>query len=133
MRDDWRDAAIAGDLGAMQSLLAAGLDIDGRDKYGQTALMLAARHGREQALDLLLQNHADMDVTAKYRLSALMLAVINRHAGIARKLADTGANTGMRGSGAPGFSGKTAAEMAEDAGLGDLAIYLSAHNGQQQD
>ena len=92
MRDEWRKAALAGDLAVMDSLLRAGIDIDSRDRYGQTALMLA---------------------------------VINRHAAVAKMLVAAGADTAIRGSGAPGFSGKTAADLAEDIGLEDLAKHLA--------
>lgn len=87
--------------------------------------MLAATHGRDDVLRLLLNNGADMDVTAKYGLSALMLAVINRHSGIAKQLVDAGANTQLVGSGAPGFAGKTAHALSEHGGLAELAGYLA--------
>ena len=130
MRDAWRKAAIAGDTEALGRLLAEGLDIDGRDGYGQTAMMLAARHGRDDAVRLLLDKGADMNVTAKYGLSALMLAVVNRREGTARLLVDAGADTGMQGSGAPGFAGKTARDLADDAGLPDLAAHIAQRENE---
>ncbi len=129
MRDDWRKAAIGGDSRVIERLLAEDADIDSRDRYGQTALMLATLHGRDEAVRLLLEKGADMDVTAKYGLSALMLAVINRHTGIGKQLVDAGANTLMRGSGAPGFAGKTAHQLAEYGGLADLAAYIARAEG----
>jgi hypothetical protein len=39
-----------------------------------------------------------------------------------------GADTTLRGSGAPGFSGKTATDLAEDAGLKGLASYLASYD-----
>jgi len=129
MRDDWRKAVIGGDSRVIERLLAEGVDIDGRDRYGQTALMLAALHGRDELARLLLENGADLDVTAKYGLSALMLAVINRHSGIARRLVDAGASTTLRGSGAPGFAGKTAHQLAEHGGLAELAVYIAGAGG----
>ncbi|MGB5200730.1 MAG: ankyrin repeat domain-containing protein [Sedimenticolaceae bacterium] len=125
MRNDWRKAAVEGNIAVIDSLLREGIDIDSKDKYGQTALMLAARHGQDQVVQLLLQKEAALDVTAKYRLSALMLAVINHQADIAKMLVAAGADTAMRGNGAPGFSGKIAADLAKDAGLEDLASYLA--------
>jgi ankyrin repeat protein len=128
MRNDWRKAAVEGDVAVIDSLLREGIDIDSKDKYGQTALMLAARHGHAQAVQLLLRKEAALDATAKYRLSALMLAVIYRHVDIAQMLMAAGADLTLRGGGAPGFSGKTAADLAEDAGLEDLACYLSTYD-----
>lgn len=46
MRDDWRSAAITGNYADIASLLTEGTEINQRDRYGQTALMRAARHGR---------------------------------------------------------------------------------------
>jgi ankyrin repeat protein len=94
--------------------------------------MLAAQHGRNNVVRLLLEKGADMDVTAKYGLSALMLAVINRHTGIARQLVDAGANTRLRGSGAPGFADRTARELAEQGGLVELAAFI-ARSGRAED
>lgn len=131
MRDDWRDATVAGDGLAIDRLLADGLDVDGRDRHGQTALMLASLHGQDAMVRLLLEKGADRDVTAKYGLSALMLAVINRHAGIARQLVDAGADTLIRGSGAPGFLGKTAVDLADGEGLTDLAAYIARAEGRE--
>lgn len=125
MRDDWRSAATTGNYADIASLLTEGTEINQRDRYGQTALMLAARHGRAEVVRLLLEYKAEMDVTAKYGLSALMLAVVNRHIEVAKQLVDAGANTQLRGSGAPGFAGKTARELAEQSGLVELADFLA--------
>lgn len=129
MRDDWRKAAIGGDSRVIEGLLAEHVDIDSLDRYGQTALMLAAKHGRDAVARLVLERGAEMDATAKYRLGALMLAVVNRHTGIAEQLVDAGANTLLRGAGAWGFADKTAGDLAEDGGLSDLAAYLARSEG----
>jgi ankyrin repeat protein len=125
MRNDWRKAAIGGDSGEIARLIEDGADIDARDRYGQTALMLAACRGRGEAVRLLLMRGAAPDVTAKYGLSALMLAAIGRHAAVARQLLAAGADTQLQGSGAPGFAGKTARDLAVDAGLAELAAEMA--------
>ncbi len=124
MREDWRSAVITGDYVNVANLLVEGVEVNQRDRYGQTALMLAARHGWVEVVRLLLEYNAGLDVTAKYGLSALMLAVVNHHLDVAKELIDAGANTQLRGSGAPGFAGKTAPELAEQSGLFELADYL---------
>lgn len=126
MNQEWRDAILAGDETNIMRLLAAGTDIDAKDRYGQTALMLAAMHGRDGVVGILLAQGVDLDVTAKFGLSALMLAVINRHADSARRLVDAGANLSLTGSGAPGFAGKTALDLAEHGGLSELVAYIAA-------
>lgn len=115
MTHEWEDAVHRGSIDDLQLLLAGGADIDARDRYGQTALMLAAGKGHGPVVGWLVERGAALDRTAKYGLSALMLAAIGGHVEIVRRLADAGADTSLRGTGAPGF--------AEEAAL-DLAIAL---------
>lgn len=112
MTDSWKAAIRADDPAQLDALLAAGADIDAKDEHGQTALMIAARDGRVQCVRWLIANGADLDHTAKFHLSALMLAVINGRDAIVGLLADAGADRTIRGSGAPGFAGKTALDIA---------------------
>ena len=94
----------------------AGHTIDARDGFGQTALIRAAHAGRLEAVEWLIDHGADLDHTSKFHLSALMLAVIGSHPRVARKLVAAGADTTITGTGAPGFYGKTAADLAIDRG-----------------
>jgi uncharacterized protein len=126
VNQEWRDAILAGDEASLTRLLAVGEDINAMDRYGQTALMLAAMHGHNGIVRILLTHGADTDAAAKFGLSALMLAVINRHADIARQLVDAGSDLSLKGTGAPGFAGKTALDLAEHANLTELAEYISA-------
>jgi uncharacterized protein len=121
----WERAAKDGDAGAVRELLHFGADVDARDRYGQTALMLAAHAGHVAVVERLLAAGADMDVTAKYGLSALMLAVLAGHVEVARLLARAGADLRLRGTGAPGFAGKTAQDLAVAGGLTDLSPDLA--------
>jgi ankyrin repeat protein len=100
----------------LRQLIDRGSDVDSRDRYGQTALMLVARNGYLEAARVLVGAGADLDRTAKYHLSALMLAVVNDRTPIAELLIEAGADTQIRGTGPPGFAGKTALELAEDLG-----------------
>jgi ankyrin repeat protein len=109
-----------GDLTAICSLLEHGVDINGRDPHGQTALMLAARDGKQDIVNELISRGADLNVTAKFTLSALMLAVVAGHREIARTLAKAGADLSIKGSGAPGFYGKTACDLAAERDMDDL-------------
>ena len=116
----WQRAIKAGDVDAVRALLRSGTDINAKDRYGQTALMLAAHRGHAALVRQLIEHGANLDVTAKYSLSALMLAVIAGHTEIVRRLVQAGANRNLQGSGAPGFAGKTAYDLAVARGLKEL-------------
>jgi ankyrin repeat protein len=120
----WEAAARRGDTASIRARLAEGADVNARDRHGQTALMLAAQAGHADAVDALIVGGADLNVTAKYTLTALMLAVVAGHAEVARRLARAGADLGVKGSGAPGFAGKTASDLAAARGFTDLASIL---------
>jgi uncharacterized protein len=110
---DWKAAVAADDPDRLTALLQAGADINARDEHDQTALMIAARDGRTRSVRWLIERGADLDHTAKFHLSALMLAVINGRDAIVGLLVDAGADRSIQGSGAPGFAGKTALDIAE--------------------
>ena len=112
MNAEWRAAVKAGDVHALELLLDAGSDVDAKDEHGQTALMNAARDGQTPVVRLLVSRGADLNHTAKFNLSAIMLAVINGRDAIVGVLADAGADLTIKGTGAPGFAGKTALDLA---------------------
>ena len=124
MNETWELSAKTGDSISLTSQLASGMRVNALDKFGQSALMLAAVRGHEEACRVLIAAGADLDVTAKYGLSALMLAVVNGHESVARVLASAGADLTLRGVGAPGFLGKTASELARDRTLNRLSDEL---------
>jgi ankyrin repeat protein len=105
-------------------LLNSGADVNARDRYGQTGLMIAAGRGKADVLRLLIDRGAALDQTAKFGLSAVMLAVINGHVEIVRMLVQAGARLDLRGTGAPGFSGKSAADLAAERGEPAMAEAL---------
>ena len=112
MTPEWKAAVSAEDTARLDELLEAGSDINARDEHGQTALMIAARDGRTRSVRWLIEHRAELNHTAKFHLSALMLAVINGRDAIVGILVDAGADQSIRGSGAPGFEGKTALDIA---------------------
>lgn len=124
MDEHWRKAAVAGDVAAIEAEIEAGADVDARDKYGQTALMLAAPRGHEAVIRRLIDAGADLNVTAKFGLSAVMLAVVNLKPAVAEALAEAGADLSLRGRGEGGFFGKTAADLARANGQAELADIL---------
>jgi len=123
----FEDAVRRGDVDVVRDLLARGVGVDARDRHGQTALMLAAHAGRRDLVALLVAAGAGLDATAKFGLSAVMLAVVAGHPEVARLLARAGADLSLQGSGAPGFAGQTAYDLAVARGMLDLAADLRPH------
>jgi len=120
----WDDAITRGDIDAVRELIDHGADVDARDRYGQTGLMRAAHAGYRDIVETLIEHEADLNVTAKFGLSALMLAVVAGHPEIARLLARAGADLSLKGTGAPGFSNKTACDLAAARGMQELSAEL---------
>ena len=116
----WEDAIKRGDVANVRDLLERGIDVDARDRYGQTGLMLAAHAGHGEVVATLIDHRANLNITAKFGLSALMLAVIAGHTEIAHLLARAGSDLSIRGTGAPGFAGKTAYDLAVARGMQEL-------------
>jgi ankyrin repeat protein len=121
---EWERAARNGDTAALARLAGSGVDVDCRDAHGQTALMLAARAGHSEAVRWLVRRGADLNHSAKFRLTALMLAIVNGHADAALALIDAGASLVPQGSGAPGFAGKTALDLARERGDAHLVAVI---------
>jgi ankyrin repeat protein len=124
MTREWESALDRGDVAALRRLLDDGADVNALDRYGQTSLMRAAHRGDLNVATLLIERRADLNHTAKYRLSALMLAVIAGHEALVGALVQAGADPTLMGSGAPGFAGKTARDLAAAAGRAAIVAIL---------
>ena len=112
MQADWARAIRTGDAAEVARLLGFGYDIDALDRYGQTGLMLAAMRGHLAVVGQLIERGANLDVAAKFNLTALMLAIVNMRRDVAVALIEAGADLEHRGSGAPGFAGLNALDLA---------------------
>jgi ankyrin repeat protein len=66
-----RAACMAGIVGAVESLIARGADVNARDDDGRTSLMLAARGSHAAAVGVLLAAGADVDAADKDGNTAL--------------------------------------------------------------
>jgi ankyrin repeat protein len=74
------DAARQGNLNQMQGLLDRGIDVDGRDQGGLTALLYAAHAGHPEVVTLLLERGADINVKGVAGDTPLMKAARKGHA-----------------------------------------------------
>jgi hypothetical protein len=81
--------------------------------------MNAAHEGRVELVRLLIDEGANLNVTAKYNLSALMLAIIAGHTEVAWLLIAAGADLNIRSTW--GFGEQTALSLAEYGGHREIA------------
>jgi ankyrin repeat protein len=72
----WEDAVKRNDVQRVIDLIGNGADVNDLDRYGQTALMLAAHGGYHDIIEILIAHRANLNITAKFGLSALMLSVV---------------------------------------------------------
>ncbi|MCK9283496.1 MAG: ankyrin repeat domain-containing protein [Rhodocyclaceae bacterium] len=85
-------AADQGDTATVTALLGRGLDVNTSDRDGTTLLMMAARTGNQQLLEILLRNRANILKKNKYGDDALMLAAYRGDLENVKKLVAAGAD-----------------------------------------
>jgi hypothetical protein len=86
-----RQAAETGDAPALQRVLDEQSDIDGRDDSGRTALLLAAQHGQDHAVEVLLAHGADPNAADSNGDTPLKAAIHGHRQAIAAALQRAGA------------------------------------------
>lgn len=72
-------------------LLERGARVDSRSPNGTTPLMMAARYGSEESVDLLLRRGADPKLKNQLNLTAADFARLAAREGLAKRLADAAA------------------------------------------
>jgi len=90
---DLLKATEQGNLQQVKSLLAKGANIDAKDDFDRTPLMLSAFGGHDAIAALLIQAGADVRAKAKYGQTALQFAVERGHGAIAALLKAAGADS----------------------------------------
>ncbi len=88
------DGGVVADIELMQLLIRRGANVDARSNTGTTALILAACQKNADAIELLLDNGADVD--AQDSCTALMAAVWADNLPVARMLLRYGADVTKR-------------------------------------
>lgn len=87
------DAAEAGEIDELKSVLPRVVDVNARNEHGVTALMRAAQHGHANVVRLLLANGADANVIRNDKFTALSLAAFFGHTEVVRILMEHGADS----------------------------------------
>jgi len=96
LNDQLWEAARTGDAAAVKELLAKGVDVNARFRYGQTALFKAAERGNTEVVKVLLANGADVNVRDTfYRATALTWALDKGHIEVVRALLDKDVKGGV--------------------------------------
>ena len=97
---DWNEkllaAAETGDLEGVREALAAGADVNARDKWGRTPLHQATRWGRVDVVRLLLDAGAEADARTRWGDTPLHRAAWNGCAEAVRLLLEHGADVGAK-------------------------------------
>lgn len=124
VKDLWplHEAAIAGKIDRVKSLIDKGFDINAKDNDGQTPLERAAYNGQTKTTEFLIDNGADIEARGSFGYTALMCAVISGNIETAELLIDRGANMDMKLD--DGLSGYTALMLAAMVGLKKPAKWL---------
>ncbi|HLL14380.1 MAG TPA: ankyrin repeat domain-containing protein [Pyrinomonadaceae bacterium] len=91
-------AAERGDAALVRKLIAAGADLNERDKSGYTALVWAARNGNTEVAQALVEARADMNarVCARNGWTPLIHAIHKNNTDMARLLIESGADVNAK-------------------------------------
>ncbi|HEY9403852.1 MAG TPA: ankyrin repeat domain-containing protein [Pyrinomonadaceae bacterium] len=91
-------AAERGDAALVRKLIAAGADLNERDKLGYTALVWAARNGNKEVAKALVEARADMNARdcARNGWTPLIHAIHKNNTDMARLLIESGADVNAK-------------------------------------
>ena len=126
MRPAFRGAARYGDVERLQALLDSGSDVNARDRYHQTGLMLAAQGGHTEVVRVLIAAGAPLDHVNNLGWTALIESIVlgnggQRHVAVLRALVDAGANLNLADR-----SGDTPLALAKKRGYAEMVKILEA-------
>ena len=115
----WDDEGDLKSLEEIKELLKKGADVNASDKYGRTALMMAARLGTLDVVKCLVEHGADFEAKDKDGWTALIKAAIFGKLDVVKCLAECGADLDVKDK-----NGRTALMKAANWGELDVVKYL---------
>ena len=126
--NDLVSAIARNDSNEAARLLKAGFDPDIKDADGRTALMHTVIDGKDQLLDLLIDNGSDVNLQDKQGLSPLHFAAQNYNVKAAKTLLQAGAKVDARDK-----YGNAALWTAvfNSRGRGDIIMLLLEHGADR--
>lgn len=111
-------AALQGNVEAVREYIKAGSDLNERDEYGSTPLIIAITFGKTEVARALIEAGADMNIRDNNGSTPLHLAAFFCRPEIVRALLDNGADRFLRNN-----SGSTAYDIAQSPFDYDIGIY----------
>lgn len=112
-------AALTGNVQAVRQHIAAGSDLNAKDAFGSTPLIVAVTFGRTEVAKALIEGGADLDLTNNDGGTALHAAAFLGRTEIVRALLDAGANKYLRDHAGNTPRGSVAAPFEDVRGIYD--------------
>ena len=123
--DIWT-AAYDGNIEAVKQHLAAGTDVNAKDKYGRTTLHAAAVGGSKEVVELLIAKGADVNVKdVFFGMTSLHRAAMEGHKEIAELLIDNSADVNATTN-----RGTTPLDEAIFGNHSEITALLRKHGGK---
>lgn len=96
MRQPILESAWEGYGDIIKLLITMELDVNKKDRFGRSALIVASHHGKTDVVKILLENKADYAILDNKRQSALLAASRKGHTKIVKLLLEKNADTSVR-------------------------------------
>jgi CubicO group peptidase (beta-lactamase class C family) len=112
-------AALKGNIEAVRQHIKAGSDLNEKDAYGSTPLIVATVFGKTEVARALIEAGADMKIRDNYGSTPLHIAALLGRTEIVKALLDKGANKYLRNNAGSSAFDIVAAPFEEDKGIYD--------------